>query len=87
MIVRFTTWRHRTEVYRARKKSKSVKIRLDLTKLRLNILEKAQTLIDESGGDCKVAFVFADINCNLVAKMKDGKFIHFRRLEEINTLL
>ena len=36
VIVRFTTWRHRTEVYQARIKSKSAKykIRLDLTKPR-----------------------------------------------------
>lgn len=37
MTVRFTTWRNRTPVYRARKKPKSpYKIRLDLTKKRLN---------------------------------------------------
>ena len=32
MIVRFTTWRHRTALYRARKSCNQYKIRLDLTK-------------------------------------------------------
>ncbi len=34
MIVRFTTWRHRTAVYGARKTSSKYKVRLDLTKKR-----------------------------------------------------
>ena len=41
VIVRFTTWRHRAAVYRARKKIKSAKIRLDLTRHRLNLLNSA----------------------------------------------
>ena len=41
VIVRFTTWRHRTAVYRARKEAKSVKFRLDLTKKRFSLLLKA----------------------------------------------
>ena len=38
IIVRFTTWHHRTEVYRARKNSDKYRIRLDLTKERLKVM-------------------------------------------------
>ena len=38
MIVRFTTWRHRTLVYNARKKS-NIRIYLDLTKQRHDLLK------------------------------------------------
>ena len=42
IIVRFTTFRHRTLFYRARKNLKSgFKVKLDLTKSRFNLLKKA----------------------------------------------
>ena len=44
MIVRLSTWRHHTLVYRARKTSKKFKIHLDLTKPRLDVLIKANDL-------------------------------------------
>ena len=40
MIVKFTTWRHRTILYRARKKLSNKKIFLDLTKKRFQLLQK-----------------------------------------------
>ena len=40
MIVRFTTWRHRTAVYRARKTCPSYRIKLDLTKKRLDTVKR-----------------------------------------------
>ena len=45
VIVRFTTWRHRTTVYRTREKIKSIKIRLDLTKPRLDLLSSANNVL------------------------------------------
>ena len=47
MIVRFTTWRHRTMVYRARDKSKNAKykLRLDFKKSRHNILKVARSML------------------------------------------
>ena len=47
VIVRFTTWRHRTQVYRTRKKSQNHKIKpnhkikLDLTHARLKAIQNA----------------------------------------------
>ena len=44
MIMRFTTWRDMSEVYR-RKRSKNVKIHLDLTKRRLDLLILANSIM------------------------------------------
>ena len=69
VIVRFTTFRHRTMFYRARKNlKKGVKIRLDLTKSRFNLLKKA----NEHDRDIPtIKFCYADINCRLRVKFND----------------
>ena len=67
IIVRFATWRHRTQVYKARKASKKVKIRLDLTHKRVKLLQKANGLLENVNG----CFAFADINCRLCLKLND----------------
>ena len=54
-------------VYRARKNSDKYKVRLDLTKERLKKLVKLSTILK----DRQLGFVFADVNCRLVAFMKD----------------
>ena len=59
VIVRFTTWRHRTAIYRARKKSSNVRIRLDLTKARLNLISAANDLLKQYND----SYAFADVNC------------------------
>ena len=70
MIVCFATWQHRTMVYRARKNSKKYKLRLDLTKPRLEKLVKLSKILE----DRQLGFVFADVNCRLVAFIKDKYF-------------
>ena len=96
MIVRFTTWRHRTKVYPAHDKSNNanVKIRLDLTKSRYSILKEAlNKLIDGNGkmtaigANGPVNFVFADINCRLVAKMKDNSYEYFDLTKTFNKII
>ena len=96
MIVRFTTWRHRTKVYRARDKSKNanIKIHLDLTKSRYSILKEGRNkLIDVNGkmtaigANGPVNFVFADINCRLVAKMKDNSYEYFDSIKIFNKII
>ena len=73
VIVRLTTWRHRTAIYRARKKlASSIRIRLDLTKTRLDRLNRANELLKSSDDD----YAFADVNCRTRAKVK-GKFYLF----------
>ena len=75
MIVKFYSFGKRTSVYKERKKAKNdVKIHLDLTKPRLNLLDKAKELITD---DSCVDFVFADINCNVVARLKINKYKFF----------
>ena len=83
MIVKFTTWRHRTAVYRARKQNKDVSIHLALTKKRLKILQKVQ---DEVKAYQNAEFCFADVNCNLCIKFRD-KFRYFTTEQEANDLL
>ena len=63
VIVRFTTFRHRTLFYKSRKNFKSdVKVRLDLTKSRYSVLRDARNLVES---EAMIKFVYADINCNL----------------------
>ncbi len=83
VIARFKSFSERTAVYRGRKNAGGgVRVRLDLTKKRLSLLNDAAEMVE--GLEC-VDFVFADINCNTVAKLKDGSFLFFnslRKLEE-----
>ncbi|MCP4484349.1 MAG: hypothetical protein GY823_07315 [Flavobacteriaceae bacterium] len=82
MIVRFTTWRHRTAIYRARKCSNKYKIRLDLTKKRLNTVKNSSKLLEGRN----IGFVFADINCRVCAKIQN-KFHYFDREEDLKEIL
>ena len=84
IIVRFTTWRHRTMLYRKRKSIKDVRIRLDLTKTKLATLLKAQ---EKAKDNPIVEYVFADVNCRLVCKLANGKFEYFTTLDELDVLL
>ena len=72
----FTTRRHRTLVYRATKKCPNYKIKLDLTKRRIDTIQKAMSFLEEK----KLGFAFADINCRMSAKI-GGTFEHFNSEE------
>ena len=82
VIVRLTTWRHRTAIYRARKKSNKVKICLDLTKPRLNLIIAANELLKEH----KDSFAFADVNCRPRVEF-NGKFSFFDTVDDIMALV
>ena len=84
VIVRFTTFRHRTMVYKQRKQIKNVKIRLDLTKVRFSLLMKAREKIENND---KVKFVYADINCRLRLHPTTGKDCFFDTLEDLEKIL
>jgi len=84
MIVKFFAFNKRTALYKNRKKEGPIKIHLDLTKHRLDLLDKAKSLITNS---CNVDFVFGDINCNTVAKLKDNRFMFFDSIEKFKTIL
>ncbi|XP_065058021.1 uncharacterized protein LOC135685857 [Rhopilema esculentum] len=78
VIVRFTTWRHRTLVYRARKKCPKYRIKLDLTKRRIDIIQKVTSFLKEK----ELGFAFADVNCRLSVKIGDV-FEHFNSEEDL----
>ena len=68
VTVRFSTWSHRTQVYKARKRNTFMKLKVDLTKRRGNLLSRARSLIENVEG---IDFVFADVNCRLNVKFSD----------------
>ena len=82
IIVRFTTWRHRTIVFRARKNTRKVRIKLDLTRKRIKLLEQANEMLDETDG----FFAMADVNCRLCLKLDDG-FHYFETENDLKELL
>ena len=50
IIVRFTMWRHRAQVYRARKSTDKFQVRLDLATKRAKLLGKANEQLKSQGG-------------------------------------
>ncbi len=74
MIVKFTSWRHRTAVYRGRKKLQDKRIQLDLTFKRARLLRLAKEKAKEYA---EVDFVLVDINCRVGIKTKGGDFKFF----------
>ena len=83
IIIRFTIWRHKTMVYRARKKApKHIKFRLDLTKKRLNLLIQGNEILKPHPN----WFAFADVNCRTRVKIGD-KFSFFNSEEELTKLI
>lgn len=86
VIVKFKSFKDRTTVYRNRKKLQSqVRIRVDLTKRRLGLLNEAKDQV--RADDDRLDFAFADINCNLAVKTKSGKLIFFNSCDELKSKL
>ena len=83
IIVRFTTWRHRTMAYRKRKDCVNCRITLDLTKSRMDILKEAVDLARESD---RISYAFEDINCSLYVKLSDASFKFFNTIDDLNNL-
>lgn len=87
VIVKFTTWRDRTAVYRARrviKQNHGISIQPDLTKARLQLLKSAQSLcLQSSDGQ----YAFADVNCRLGIKLRQGGLKFFASIKEAKEIL
>ena len=66
IILRFTTFRHRTLFYRARKNLKSRCI----VKSRFNLLKKANDHVKKIRA---ISFCYADVNCHFRVKFHDAK--------------
>ena len=84
LIVKFTTWRHRTRFYRSRKKLSAAKIYLDLTQAKFKLLTSSQ---EKVRGNTVVDFVFANVNCALCARMTNGNFKFFSSQEQLDKIL
>lgn len=86
IIVKFSTWRHRTDVYKARKLIKEklgLGVQPDLTRARLELLKQVQLLCENTNAE----FAFADVNCNLGIKLKGGGIQLFKNLGEARSIL
>ena len=84
VIMRFTNWRDRTQIYRERKTSKSFKFKVDLTKPRVNLLDKARRETQHVEG---IKFVFADINCRLNVRFTDDSVKAFNSETELASII
>ena len=84
VIMKFTSFRSRVQVYRARKKLQNVKFGLDLTPRRKDLLSHAQNNVKNNP---KIEFAFADINCRVGLKLKHGGFKFFNTKSEFYDVL
>ena len=86
IIIRFTTFRHRTMFYRAKNKLKrGVRIKLDLTKSRYDLLKRANDHVKEVPS---IKFCYADVNCRLKVKFNDEnqKDIFFSSFDDLRDI-
>ena len=84
VIIRFSTCSHQTQVYKARKRSKFMKFKVDLTKRRVNLLSGARSLIENVEG---IEFVFADVNCRLNVKFSNERVKAFNTETELANII
>ena len=84
IIVRFTTWQHRTLLYKGRKNLANAKVYLDLTKTKFKLLKHCQAKVQDNN---LVDFVFADVNCALCVRMKNGAFRYFNSENQLDDIV
>ena len=93
IIVKFKSWSAQEQFYDARPKNfkdgkrkpcyKSFSVWVDLTKRRYMLLREARELIKN---DDYIDFAFADINCSLGFRYKNGSFWYFNSENEFHNL-
>ena len=84
VIVRFTTFLHRTLFCRKRKTLKGKSVNLDLTNSWLKLLNDAKNLISSR---IDIAFCYADINCRCKVRYTDGKELFFESISDLEDIL
>ena len=89
MIVKFTTFRARSLVYRNRPKfgnrpDEGVRFYINQTKRRFQLKKMAMDYVKTLPN---VDFIFVDINCSLCIRFKNGQFRHFNSHEELVNLV
>ena len=80
IIFRFTTFRHRTMLYRNRNKLKKAKVKLDLTKTRYDIYTDAINFVKNYS---IVNFVMVDINCRHKVVFTNGNSFFFKSIIDL----
>ena len=93
IIVKFKSWSAQEQFYDARPKNfkdgkrkpcyKSFSVWVDLTKRRYMLLREARELIKNND---YIDFAFADINCSLGFRYKNGSFRYFNSENEFHNL-
>ena len=84
IMVRFVSFKHRTLFYRKRASLKNVRVKIDLTKRRYEVLKKAINLVN---GNNDVDYVFTDVNCRLKVVFKDKRSSFFNDIDDLKKLL
>ena len=81
MLVKFTSFRARTDVYRNRVKEEGrPRIYIDQTTRRFKLRKMAVEYVKNKP---HVDFVFVDVNCNLSLRLKNGQFKFFNSEDEL----
>ena len=89
IIAKFTTWRPRTLLYKARQNvfdNLGYKVTLDLTRGNIELMNELRDFITEKNIET-VDYIFCDVNCQPIIKKKDDTFLRFDTLEEGKRLL
>ena len=84
IIVKFNNWGSLMMCYNNKKKLKNKRVKIDLTKRRLTLLNQARA---KTSGKPMIDFVFADVNCRLQLRTKSGYFFSFNTMGELNGIL
>ena len=84
VIVRFTSWKARTAVYRKRVKRGQVRFYVDLTKRRFDLKKKATARVENID---EVHYVFADVNNNIGLRLTNGQLKFFNSVQELESIL
>ena len=87
-IVKFRHWEPRRQAHVGRSKLRGTdfKIRPDLTKRRLDLLNTARDRVKAASGDSNDNFAYCDINCNLAMRM-NGERRFFNTLRELEAII
>ena len=88
IIVKFTTWRHRTLMDRGRTKiteELGYKGTLDITRDNIVMMDAVKQVADEM--EAPVSYVFCDINCQPTIKTVDDQYLRFDSVKEATKLL
>jgi len=87
-IVKFRHWEPRRQAHIGRSKLRETefKIRPDLTKRRLDLLNTARNRVKAATGDNSDSFAYVDINCNLAVRI-NGERHFFNTQRELESIL